>query len=42
MPNFFGLDRLIAMTRGPNEVFFSLDPNLYFSHKAETEEAQDR
>ena len=33
MTNFFGLDRLIAMNREPNEVYFNLDPGLYFSQK---------
>ena len=42
MPNYFGFDRLIAITREPNEVFFSLDPSLYFSEKKEDEDEQSR
>ena len=30
MSNFFGLDRLITITREPTEVFFNLDPSLYY------------
>ena len=48
MPNYFGFDRLIAITREPNEVFFTLDPSLYFSEKKadgkdeETRQNKDR
>jgi len=38
MPTFFGLDRLICLQREPNEVFFTLDPGLYFSKQAQEEE----
>ena len=33
MADYFGLDRLIAMTRDPNEVYFNLEPELYVSAK---------
>ena len=43
MPNYFGFDRLIAIPREPNEVFFTLDPSLYFSEKSDRgEDEQNR
>lgn len=42
MPNYFGFDRLIAITREPNEIFFTLDPSLYFSEKKGDEDEQSR
>ena len=35
MPSHFGLDRLVTEPRESNEVFFQLDPGLYFSEKKE-------
>lgn len=37
MANFFGLDRLIVTPREPTEVYFNLDPNLYYSEKRDLE-----
>lgn len=42
MPRFFGLDRSIVEKREPNEVFFTLDPNLYFSSQAQEIEDLNR
>ena len=42
MPNYFGFDRLIAIPREPNEIFFTLDPSLYFSEKKGDEDEQSR
>ena len=42
MPNYFGFDRLIAIPREPNEIYFTLDPSLYFSEKKDDEDEQSR